>query len=72
MSLIFSVDEMGTETVAAAKKIISRRVKMQSKLDLGPEPDFAAVINRMEKIEDKLATLEKFEAKLDLLLRKLT
>jgi len=67
-----SVDEMGAETVEAAKKIISRRVKMQSKLDSDVEPDFSEVINRMEKIEDKLASLAKFEAKLDLLIQKLT
>ena len=63
---------MGAETVEAAKKIISRRVKMQSKLDSEVEPDFSEVINRMEKIEDKLASLAKFEAKLDLLIQKLT
>jgi len=67
-----SVDEMGIETVEAAKKIISRRVKMQSKLDQGIDQDFAEVINRMEKIEDKLSSLANFEAKLDLILRKLT
>ena len=63
---------MGIETVEAAKKIISRRVKMQSKLDQGIDQDFAEVINRMEKIEDKLSSLANFEAKLDLILRKLT
>jgi hypothetical protein len=67
-----SVDEMGAETVEAAKKIISKRVKMQSKLDSDVEPDFSEVINRMEKIEEKLASLAKFEAKLDLLIQKLT
>merc|ERR1719474_2309265 len=64
-----SVDEMGLETIAAAKNIIANRVKIQNRV--GNEPDFSEVIARMEKIEDKLASLANFEAKLDLLIQKL-
>jgi len=64
-----SVDEMGLETIAAAKNIIANRVRMQNRV--GNEPDFSEVIARMEKIEDKLASLANFEAKLDLLIQKL-
>ena len=60
---------MGLETIAAAKIIIANRVRIQNRV--GNEPDFSEVIARMEKIEDKLASLANFEAKLDLLIQKL-
>ena len=60
---------MGLDIIAAAKNIISKRVKIESRV--GSNPDFSEVIARMEKIEDKLASLANFEAKLDLLIQKL-
>ena len=63
---------MGIETIEAAKKIISSRLRMQSKLDTNTEAELTAVMDRMEKIEEKLARLATFEAKLDVLIQKLT
>ena len=63
---------MGIETIEAAKKIISSRIRMQSKLDTNTEAELTVVMDRMEKIEEKLAKLATFEAKLDVLIQKLT
>ena len=42
------------------------------KLDTNREVELTAVMDRMEKIEEKLARLATFEAKLDVLIQKLT
>jgi len=64
-----SVDEMGLETIEAAKSIISKRERQGRP---SGEPGLSEVLARIENIEDKLASLANFEAKLDLLIQKLT
>ena len=63
---------MGIETIAAAKRIISKRIKMNAKDAVRAEGEYSEIMDRMEKIECQLAKLANFESKLDMLLQKLS
>jgi len=65
---LFSFDEMGMETIEAAKKIVSKRVMQFSE---NQEINLSNFACQMRRIEDKLAKLEGFELKLEELLFKL-
>merc|ERR1719225_988715 len=54
-----SVDDMGVETIEAAKKIVSRKTKLDS------EDDLAALMKKINAIELKLSSIGHLDLKLD-------
>ena len=63
----FSSDDMGQDTIEAAKKIITRK----SKVD-GNTSDFSALAQKILDIEQKLNSISSVENKLDILIKKLS
>jgi len=61
-----SVDDMGIETVEAAKKIISRKLKSNA------EEDYELLMHKIKNIEKQLSCIGTFENKLDTILRKIS
>ena len=62
----FSVDDMGAETIEAAKRIVSR------KTELDGEDDLAALMKKINAIELKLASIGQLDLKLDPIIRKIS
>ena len=65
-SLNFSVDDMGVETIEAAKRIVSRKTKHDSGDDL------AALMKKINAIELKLSSIGQLDLKLDTIIRKIS
>ena len=57
---------MGIETVEAAKKIISRKLKSNA------EEDYELLMHKIKNIEKQLSCIGIFENKLDTILRKIS
>ena len=62
----FSVDDMCSETIEAAKKIISKKSKNDS------QGDIENIMQRIKNIEGQLASIGQFDSKLDNILGKLS
>ena len=62
--LNFSVDDMGAETIEAAKRIVSRKTKLDG------EDDIAALMKKINAIELKLSSIGQLDLKLDTIIRK--
>ena len=57
---------MGIETVEAAKKIISRKLKSNA------EEDYELLMHKIKNIEKQLSCIGTFENKLDTILKKIS
>ena len=62
-----SADEMGQDTIEAAKKIISRKSKVDEN-----KADLSQLAQKILEIEQKLNSISSVEYKLDILINKLS
>ena len=66
IKLFSSFDEMEKETIESAKKIVAEKMKADN------SEEFSTLVRKVQTLELKLSKLENVDAKLDLILKKLS